>query len=501
MKKYCLFGAKMLAIAVSCVVCAGAYAQDSWYRFHKGDAIVAQLPGDEVDSVKVEDTYINVYAGSTVSNSFYTGLIDSVTFSDAPALLPRQVTNMKIDASGQTFYWGDVPNEASLTELEYTNANGTKDTVQVENTSSETAITDDIKHGLAYFRIRTVYGDNAASEWMHIYLSYELTLSGPAISHATGTVSAYSPFRNNQRLPEKRPNVYEGDIPVLNAGDMRFFTFPGSWQAYTFKVPGGSPNLTPGAASPFHIYIGDPADGDADFKVVAADAGALGSYRITIDLNEATISATKVGRYISHMDYRDSHRIVWAGDAPASLINMELEYSRTNGEKETMTVTKETNETSLQDGDIKPGFAYFRYRAAWEDEGGAKQHSDWMRFHPDYVLYPIGGAVGGFNYGDSPRNVSIGSSIPNVYDFNLTLSATNADQGNFRLTTSTGWGFPYPHLRPPVDKNSITTAGMSLYTTGTGGTSWPDSNWSVSEAGVWHFHIDLNEWTFSAEKQ
>jgi hypothetical protein len=473
-------------------------APDAYYRFHKGDAIIAQLPGREVDSISVAGGYIHVYAGHARSHRFYAGVIDSVTFSGTPALLPRQATDMKIAAAGHTFSWDAAPAHAMYTELEYVRASGARETLRVENQVPATTIAEDIRHGLAYFRVRTAY-DTGSSEWMHIHLPLEITPAGPAVSSHANPYTPMSRF-NDRRLLEKRPNVYEGDMS-LNAGDLRLFARPNSWSAGVFcRVDAAG--FSPGTAYPFLLHPDVSGDPVRDWTI-AASADAAGIYRVTVDMNEATVSATKIGRHITHINIRDmenvdgnpsaSSIIRWAGAAPPSLLYTQLEYVKATGEKQTRIVLNTDTLLSLQD--VKPGFACVGYRAVWSENGDMK-YSDQIRFNPSYTLRPVGPAVNNGWTMDADR-IAEAAVSPNVYDFNLTTIRAG---GGIRFTTGDGWYFPSLHLRPAVNSADVTTdAGMNLFYRYSAADT-DDNSWKASETGTYHFHIDLNEWTFSAEK-
>jgi hypothetical protein len=402
--------------------------------------------------------------------------------------------DMKFNASGHTFYWDTIPDNVSYTELEYTKADGATATVTVNNDDEETAITEDIKHGLAYFRVRTVY-EQGASEWMHIHPPYEITLAGPAISFIKyNGGNALIGNRNNLRLPEKRPNIYEGDVALLDTLDwanLRLYVRPGGWEVHRINVWSGS-SYAPATAIPFEV---SSTDGE-DWKI-ATTKSALGIYRITLDLNEATLTAIKLSPSVAYVDIlSNTYDIVWRGDAPASLLSMQLEYTKTDGEKVQTSVASPYTKTALP-SDAKLGYAYFRYRAAWENENGDREYSDWIRYNPDYVLIPVGAAVGGWNI-NNYTGISVGSSNTNVYDFNLTFNTTGA----MRFATGTSWYDPWPHFGSVVNNASLSDASsMYMYLRKEGDSSRPDWSWNVPATGTYHFHIDLNEWTFSAVKQ
>jgi hypothetical protein len=180
-------------------------------------------------------------------------------------------------------------------------------------------------------------------------------------------------------------------------------------------------------------------------------------------------------RTISKIEYdSDVTLITW--NASVSETHTELEYDLVGGGTHTMQIDPGEATTELQNA--IPGFAHLKYRSVY-----ASSTSEWFSYSPHYLIYPIGDATpyGWIDY--NSVGIPATEDDPNVYDFEMNLGS-----GNVRFMTA------------PLFASVNLWPGWPAWRDGPFQfTSNPLGNWIFEEAGLYHFHFDLNERTYTIE--
>ncbi|MDR1122070.1 MAG: hypothetical protein LBM08_14320 [Dysgonamonadaceae bacterium] len=188
-------------------------------------------------------------------------------------------------------------------------------------------------------------------------------------------------------------------------------------------------------------------------------------------------------RRVSNIEYYPEYTLIrWESTTDVNSY-VELECDGVDGKTETLKVLP--SETEIYLWEAVQGFAHLRYRSVYAIAGNTIC-SDWLRYSPRYMIYPIGDAS---PYGWVDHN-SVGvpapANNPNVYDFEMNLG-----RGNIRFLTA-----------PNFSSIQLWPDGWSLSLPGEGYFQFNPNvslNWMVTKAGLYHIHLDLNELTYKIE--
>ncbi|MDR1340226.1 MAG: hypothetical protein LBK58_09270 [Prevotellaceae bacterium] len=188
-------------------------------------------------------------------------------------------------------------------------------------------------------------------------------------------------------------------------------------------------------------------------------------------------------RRVSNIEYYPEYTLIrWESTTDVNSY-VELEYDGVDGKTETLKVLP--GETEIYLWDAVQGFAHLRYRSVYAI-AGSTIYSDWLRYSPRYMIYPIGDASPYVWIDYNSVGVPAPTNNPNVYDFEINLG-----RGYVRFLTASS--FSSIQLWPD---------GWSLSLPGEGSFQFNPNvslNWMVTEAGLYHIHLDLNELIYKIE--
>lgn len=274
-----------------------------YYRIFT-NAGVAQIAGDQIDSVKVENATIKFYNAINIERSFTLSNVDSITFSTIELPVARTIDYITFADDTATINWGETGNAM---DIEYQATDGTTKNIYADGNVTSTACPGaKTQVGLFKFRRAATAEATIAGEWFQwslpqapIYmigsstpeheqgLDYAVEIpfdeSNPGIYVWTGTLQCFWDWGDGG-------NYYDGGIRFLSSrsysGGISFNCLP------VAGIPSAAYNqFAPISSTPIPVQSYYHKGNSQDWWLYANQRG---TYKITLNLNVMTVKFEKL---------------------------------------------------------------------------------------------------------------------------------------------------------------------------------------------------------------